>query len=208
MTLIVVRHGESRGNYRGMIQGTLDEPLTDTGLDQAEAVAERLASVPASTLYASPLARAFVTAERIAARLQTSVVTVKELQERHFGEAQGMTGAELNERWPARASHQHDWGSQVPGVEPLVELRRRAAHVLDELLERHEADTAIAVSHGGTITQMVAYALGLAEDVLPRIRLGNTAVTVFEGIPGRPVITMLNDRCHLRVEQRTSPPPV
>lgn len=208
MSVIIVRHGESRGNHRGIIQGTLDEPLTEAGLRQADAVAERLALMQVGAIYASPLSRAHHTAERIADRLRSPIITVKELQERHFGEAQGLTGPELQERWPLEAAHDRDWGARIPGVEPIIEVRRRASRVLDALLERHPGETVIAVSHGGTITQMIAYALDLPANVAPRVRLGNTSVTVFDGSPGQPVITMLNDCCHLQVAPETSHPPV
>ncbi len=206
MTVIVVRHGESRGNHLRIIQGTLDEPLTEIGVTQAEAVAGRLSSFDVAALYASPLVRAYHTAEPIAARLRLPIVSVTELQERHFGDAQGLTAEQRGERWPARAVHDRDWAADIPGVEPIDELRRRAARVLDELLERHAGETAVAVSHGGTITQMIAHALGLPGGVTPRIRLGNTSLTTFDGPPGTPVLTMLNDRCHLGREERTSPP--
>ncbi len=66
MALLLVRHGQSEGNARGVIQGQLDMPLTDRGREQARSVAERLRREGGvERLVASPLARAFETAEVI-----------------------------------------------------------------------------------------------------------------------------------------------
>ena len=87
MTLILVRHGLSEGNVRGLIQGQLDHPLTDVGRVQASAVAERLRSDGgADRIVASPLARAFETAQAVASVLDLPVTTDDRLKEYDFGD--------------------------------------------------------------------------------------------------------------------------
>lgn len=73
MLFYLVRHGQTDWNRAGKIQGTTDIPLNETGRKQAEQLATVLkerSGYPAKTridaVYASPLARAFQTAEILA----------------------------------------------------------------------------------------------------------------------------------------------
>ena len=95
MTLILVRHGESEGNTRRIMQGSLDMPLTEAGREQARLVAARLASMPIAAVYSSPLSRAFETAQVIAAHHAVDVQPIAGLREGGRGEAQGLTWAEV-----------------------------------------------------------------------------------------------------------------
>ena len=65
MRLIIVRHGESEWNRIHRYQGQLDAPLSDLGLRQAEALAERLKNETIDYIYSSQLQRAALTAQAI-----------------------------------------------------------------------------------------------------------------------------------------------
>jgi len=195
MTVILVRHGESEGNIRRVMQGQLDLPLTDAGREQARLVAARIASMPVAAIYASPLSRAFETAEVIAGHHGLAVHPVEDLQEGAWGEAQGLTWPEVITRW--RVDDGRALAEVIPGAEAAGALRSRAARAIDALLDRHEHDVAVCVSHAGTIAQLIAHLIGMPEGHLPRLSTGNTAVTVVEGAASEPVIRMLNDMCHL-----------
>lgn len=195
MTIILVRHGESEGNARRIVQGTLDVPLTALGRAQALAVGARLASQPVRAVYASGLRRAMGTAEAIAGRHNLPVQTVEALREVSFGEAQGLTWDELVARWPVTGLL--DAADLIPGAAPLVDVRARAGEAVDRLLDRHRDDLAVCVSHGGAIAQIVAHLLRLPSGTIPRIRLANAAMTVIEGGAAAPVIALFNDGCHL-----------
>ena len=203
MTLILVRHGESAGNVGGVIQGWSDAELTEAGREQALAVAARLARQPLEAVYTSPLARARETARPIAERQDLSLIELPALRERNYGQAQGLTWGEAAARWPlGEADHERDWAMAVPDVEPLEGLRGRATAAVDELMDRHGGGLAVCVSHGGTMVQVIAHLLGLPAGTMPRIRMSNTSVTVIEGALRSPVVTMLNDICHLEDQAR------
>lgn len=198
MTLLLVRHGESAGNVGGVIQGWSDAMLTDTGREQAEAVAGRLDRQRLAAVYTSPLARARETARPIADRHELALIELAGLRERNYGQAQGLTWSDAAARWPlGEAAHDRDWAMAVPEVEPLQSLRDRAVAAIDELLDRHDGEIAVCVSHGGTLVQVIAHLFGLPAGTWPRIRMSNTSVTVVEGSAQSPVISMLNDICHL-----------
>jgi phosphoserine phosphatase len=195
MTLILVRHGESEGNIRRIMQGQLDLPLTEAGREQARLVAARIASMPVSAIYSSPLSRAFETAEVIATHHALPVLPVEDLQEGGWGEAQGLTWTEVTARW--QMTDNRPLAEVIPGAEAAGALRARAARAIDGLLDRHHEDVAVCVSHAGTIAQLIAHLIGMPDGHLPRMSTGNTAVTVVEGHSSEPVIRLLNDMCHL-----------
>src|SRR5207253_8318802 len=128
--LLLLRHGESTWNVEHRWQGWLDPPLTPAGEAQAAARARTLAhdSFAPRVIYTSDLQRALRTAEIIAAHVEAPVIADAGFRERHGGEGQGHTGAEIDERgteirdvWlrqePARAP-----GYEVAGLGQRAEV--------------------------------------------------------------------------------------
>jgi uncharacterized phosphatase len=141
-TIYLVRHGETDWNRERRIQGSTDIPLNDTGRAQAAAAGELLARREWDGVYASPLSRAFETAEIIAARLGLAAPSpVPEMVERNYGEAEGMTGDDIDARFTG----------PIPGRETREEVAARAIPAIIALAERHPGESIIVVSHGGVI---------------------------------------------------------
>ena len=97
---IVVRHGETRWNVEARIQGQRDSPLTENGIVQAEALADRLAAERIDALVSSDLGRALATARRIGDRIGLDVVPDARFRERSFGAGEGLTYADVDEAYP------------------------------------------------------------------------------------------------------------
>ena len=196
MTLLFVRHGESEGNLRRIMQGWLDLPLSELGARQAEVVARRVANAGATRLYASPLRRAWQTAERIAAVTGLPLEPAAGFREYGYGEAQGLTWAEAVDRFGVGTG---DWGTgKVPGEEGASVFHARVTAAFDELAERHREDVAIVVSHGGTIARLVVHVLGAPVTAyLPFATPSNVSITAFAWDRDRVVLAGLNDACHL-----------
>lgn len=100
MKLYLIRHGQTLWNSEGKIQGKTDIPLNETGLLQAELLAEAMERYPVTAVYASPLKRAYQTAECVAGRQGLSVIAEEGLREVDFGFWEGMTWSEIEERYP------------------------------------------------------------------------------------------------------------
>lgn len=151
MTLIsLVRHGQTDWNLAKRIQGSSDIPLNDTGRAQAEATGAALARGRFDAVYASPLGRALNTARIISGHLELGEPTLlPAVAERNYGEAEGMTGAEILERWPEDVP--------VPGRETREEVVERALPALLELGERHAGESVVVVSHGGVIGSLARF---------------------------------------------------
>lgn len=147
----LVRHGETEWNRVHRIQGSSDIPLNDTGRRQAQMVGGVLSRHRFDLIVSSPLSRALETATIVARRLQMPLpLPVQSLVERAYGEAEGATRSELDEKFPG--------DTPVPGREPREDVQKRVVRALGDLAIRHPHADIIVVTHGGVIRSVVDYA--------------------------------------------------
>jgi len=146
--LYLVRHGETDWNLQRRIQGSTDIPLNDTGRAQARETGRLLARRSWDAIYASPLVRAFETANIIAAEVGLPTPTaVPELVERNYGAVEGMTGDEIEASYPNNAD--------VPGREERDAVVERVLPALLEIANRHPGQSVLVVGHGGVIRSIL-----------------------------------------------------
>jgi uncharacterized phosphatase len=144
--LVLVRHGETEWNRLGRVQGRTDIPLNETGREQARATAERLAGERFDAVVSSPLSRAAETAQIIADGLGIGPVElVDDLVERNYGEAEGMTGKDIDARF----------GGVLEAQESRQETIERAKPALLAIAARHPGQRVLVVSHGGVIGSLI-----------------------------------------------------
>jgi uncharacterized phosphatase len=146
--LYLVRHGETDWNQQRRIQGLTDIPLNDTGRMQARATGRLLARRRWDGVFSSPLRRALETAEIIAEELGLpEPQTIDALVERNYGDAEGMNFADIERKYPDRAS--------VPGQESREDVVARVLPALHELAAAHPDQALVVVSHGGAIRSVL-----------------------------------------------------
>ncbi|MDH2444447.1 histidine phosphatase family protein [Amnibacterium sp. CER49] len=144
--LVLVRHGETEWNRTNRVQGLTDIPLNETGRRQAREAGRRLAAERWDAIVASPLSRAAETARIIADEVGLpGVELVDALVERNYGEAEGMTGPEIDARW----------GGRLEAQESREQVLERVKPALLALAERHPDQRVLVVSHGGVIGSVV-----------------------------------------------------
>lgn len=146
--IALVRHGETDWNRAHRVQGHTNIPLNDEGRLQARRTAETLRTQRWDAVYSSPLARAGETAQIIADTVGLAAPTiVDELIERAYGEAEGLTRAELDARYP----------SDVLGREPRADAAARAVRALTSIAREHPGGDVLVVSHGGLIRAVLTH---------------------------------------------------
>ena len=178
--ILAIRHGETAWNVDTRIQGHLDIPLNETGLQQARWLAQALAGRDAlHAIYASDLSRAHLTAQTIANTVGLGVTAHPGLRERSFGDFQGRTFAEIEVELPEAAHH---WRKRTPEWTPpgagesLIALRERVLATVNELASHHMGQQIALVAHGGVMDVLYRAATRLDLQAPRTWLLPNTAV--------------------------------
>ncbi len=159
----LVRHGQTDWNLHGRFQGSSDIPLNDTGRGDAVSAASALRGGPWDAVFSSTLARAVETGDIIAEELGIHRASqMADLSERAYGEAEGLTVSQIEQRWPRTGPEApHDVagttlsGRAVPGVEPVESLKARGYAALAEIAEASAVGSAVIVVCHGTIIRVL-----------------------------------------------------
>jgi len=206
--LLLIRHAESEGNAQGRLQGRKEFPLSDRGVAQAAALAERLAAVPIAAVYASPIRRALDTAAAVGSRLGLDIRTEPRFQEYDFGDTlSGLTWLEIREQHPQIVSALVSGDSEFPrypGEEGRGAFRARVCAAVADITSRHGGgDTIAVVTHAGPIVVYLLEALGRKYSRPVPFAIDNASITTVElsanatPFQAPAVVTGINDTCHL-----------
>lgn len=176
--IIAIRHGETTWNVDTRIQGHLDIPLSAAGRWQAERLASALKDEAIGAIYASDLARAWETAQYVGQALGMQVVKEIGLRERHFGDFEGKTFAEIEVLLPEQSML---WRKRDPefsplGGESLVALRARVLEAAERLAAAHPGQQIALVGHGGVMDVLYRAATRLDIQAPRTWALGNAAI--------------------------------
>jgi probable phosphoglycerate mutase len=197
---VLLRHGDTTMSPEHRFSGLCDLPLSAEGTRQAEAAASRLATgPPIDAVVSSPLRRAAATAAIAATKLGLTTITDDDLRETDFGEWEGFTLAEIEQRWPAAvAAWQHDPEQAPPGGESFADTARRVHQACDRLLRDHHGQTVLVVSHITPIKILLCRALDVPLMTLYRLYLGSACINEIQWHGHQfAAVRRVNDTSHL-----------
>jgi probable phosphoglycerate mutase len=203
-TFLLLRHGATAHTAEKRFSGSggADPELSPEGEAQARAAAAAVAlRGPVDAVVSSPLLRARQTADVVAAELGLPVREVESLRECAFGEWEGQTFAEVQERWPDElAAWLADTSVAPPGGESFDAVAARVRRARDQLLARHPGRTVLAVSHVTPIKLLVREALAAPLSALYRMELSPASLTEIDWYAeGAASLRQFNDDAHLRL---------
>ncbi len=202
-TIFLVRHGESEINRlkpRRLGGMKSDAPLTQLGIEQATLTSEFMRDFNIHAFYASPLDRAYRTAEIIAARHGKAVEKVRGFIENDCGRWEGLTYEEImaNERDYYDKWMEHPEVVSLPDGENYLQVQQRALAALDEIVSRHSGETVLIVSHNTVLKVIIARAMDLNISKCRSIKTGNLGITTLESENGRLSARTVNSIFHLK----------
>jgi broad specificity phosphatase PhoE len=198
--IILIRHGETEWNASNIFRGRADVDLNETGLRQAEQLGEYLSSEEIDFIYTSPLKRAVRTAGAIARPQNIEVNTIENLIDFDFGEWQGLTLVEVQEKYPELYQDWLDTPEQVgmPGGESLASVRDRAMSFLQDAVMRCEEGKIAMVSHRVVLKVIICALLGLENSRFWNIKMDTGAITRFVFDGDRVILTEHNNTSYLK----------
>ncbi|KAH7922935.1 phosphoglycerate mutase-like protein [Leucogyrophana mollusca] len=186
ITVTFIRHGESTDNLKSVWAGWKDAPLSNHGMNQARAMGQAFSNTHLTAIYASPLKRAFATAEALR-DAQPKPLAINEsplLREQHFGIAEGKAwvlrmelGKTVEEYW-ANGEYPvlHKRHQRFPEGESRDELAERADEAIRQIVlpEIWQAARSGAqgvhlalVSHGLCISELVPALVKKGQNGMP-----------------------------------------
>lgn len=159
MKLYLVRHGSTRWNEEGRLQGTTDVPISNLGIKQANDVKVKLRDVNFDVCVSSPLLRAKQTAFIIVDG-KVEVLTDALLTERELGGFEG----KAHEEYERLNYWDYQENLSINGVEGIKDLFSRTKLFLDGLKRDYPNKTVLVVSHGATLRAIHYNVVGYDEN--------------------------------------------
>ncbi|MBE2198646.1 MAG: MSMEG_4193 family putative phosphomutase [Anaerolinea sp.] len=177
--IALVRHGENdwvkKHRLAGWIPGVR---LNEAGRQQAAAAAERLAALPLTALYSSPLTRCLETAVYIAQAHQLHITEIEDLGEVHYGKWEGKKIKKLAKKKTWHGVQHFPSRFQFPGGESLHAVQFRAVQTIEKLNRQHSGESIAIVSHADLIKLVLAHYLGMHLDLFQRLVIAPASVSL------------------------------
>ena len=163
--LWLVRHGQTDWNVVRRFQGNSDTLLNETGIAQAQTLAAALNGQSFAALYASPLQRAYQTAQVLAEHLQLSIQVDEDLVESCHGDWEGMLWTDIKDQYPELLSQRSadPVHTRPPGDgETVAEVAARMTAAATRIAQRHPHEKVLIASHGLSLAALICCARGVS----------------------------------------------
>lgn len=204
-----MRHGETNWNKARKFQGMTDIPLNELGRRQAMYAHEALKDIKIDVAFASPLSRAQETAKIILEGHGIELITEDELHEQNAGDWEGLTAAEIEEKFPG----QHELWTNKPtelfiqNGESFQGVQERAVRAFWKLIRENEGKTILAVAHMVCLSMILLRIAGISIDEIWDRPLSNASYSLVSADPETMEAEILdwNHDEHIPEEQRRKP---
>lgn len=205
-TVYIIRHCESMGNVQHRFQGRMNTPISEKGAKQLDLLSLRFRNEKIDVIYSSPLDRARKTAEAVARFHDVEIHLLDELSELDVGEMEGLTLAEIGEKFPVVAKNWNETPDlcEFPNGETMKQAYARVNAALDKIIDENRGKTIVITTHGGVIRSIDArITTGCIEGMRGGSVFDNTGVSILTADEnGRLSWQLVNDLSHLPPELR------
>jgi phosphoserine phosphatase len=197
--IILVRHGETEWNVEEVFRGRIDIELNETGIKQAQLLAEYLSERKIDAIYSSPLQRAVKTAEAIAGYHKLDVEMAPGLIDFNYGKWQGLLHQEVKDKYKELYALWVSYPDRVkiPAGESLNDVRERATSVVGDVIAKYKG-TIVLVAHRVVNKVLICALLGLDNSHFWNIRQDTCGITTFSYKNGQFILTKHNDTSFLK----------
>ena len=186
-TLVLIRHGQSQWNLENRFTGWIDIPLTDKGREEARRGGEKIKGIRFDKAYTSVLSRAIETLTIILKVIgQESIPVEKDqaLNERHYGDLQGLNKAEMAKKFGVEQVHiwRRSYDVAPPNGESLKDTAERTIpYFKKKIVPDLKAGKNVLVSaHGNSLRSIVMHLDRLTKDQVVKLELGTGVPIVYD----------------------------
>ncbi|MGV3615003.1 MAG: 2,3-bisphosphoglycerate-dependent phosphoglycerate mutase [Fimbriimonas sp.] len=187
--LILVRHGQSLWNLEDRFTGWVDVPLTDLGREEARRAGTKLSSTKIDVAYTSVLQRAQETLKLIVDTMGVDVPIIRDpaLNERHYGDLQGLNKARTAEKYGAEQVHiwRRSYDVPPPNGESLELTAARTLPFFERCIlgDIAQGKNVLVVAHGNSNRSIVMELDKLSKEEVLALNLGTAVPVVYELSP-------------------------
>lgn len=185
-TLAIVRHGQSLWNRENRFTGWVDVPLTSVGEDEARQAGVRLAGRTFDVAYTSALTRAQQTLQLLLdeAGMTLPVIRDQALNERHYGDLQGLNKAETAKRYGDEQVKiwRRSFSTPPPNGESLADTAARTLPFFERAIlgDIAQDKNVLVVAHGNSNRSIVMQLDGLSETEVLQLEIATGVPIVYE----------------------------
>ena len=176
--LILLRHLQSQWNKENRFTGWTDIPLSEEGIKSAKEVAKKLSETKIDIVYTSPLARNKDTVSLVLEYLSKKdlpVVIDKALDERNYGELQGLNKDEVKKQYGEEQvrTWRRSWDQAPPGGESLKDVYKRAVPFYKEYVEKDlkQGKNVLIVASHNSLRALVKYLDNISDEDIVNFEL-------------------------------------
>jgi 2,3-bisphosphoglycerate-dependent phosphoglycerate mutase len=185
--LILLRHGESQWNLENRFTGWIDVPLSERGVKEAERAGVKLRAYPIDIAYTSVLLRA---TDTLALALKTAnkngvpVTKDQALNERHYGELQGLDKEETAKKFGKEQVHiwRRSYDVAPPGGESLKDTAARTLPYFDKVIwpDLKKGKNVLIAAHGNSLRSIVMEIEKLTPEEILKVEIPTGVPIVYE----------------------------
>lgn len=186
--LILLRHGQSVWNQENKFTGWMDVALSAQGIQEAISAGQRLESIPIDQVFCSALKRALDTAKialRAASQENCPMIQDPALNERHYGDLQGLNKAETAKKYGDEQVRiwRRSFDVKPPGGESLKDTCLRVLpyyhQAIEPLLKANK--TVLIVAHGNSLRALIKEIEHVSDEDIVSLEIP-TGVPIFYGV--------------------------
>lgn len=184
--LVLIRHGQSLWNLENRFTGWVDVPLTQKGREEARAAAKKIAGMHFDVAYTSALSRAQETLKEILDTLGYDLPIIRDqaLNERHYGDLQGLNKAQTAEKYGAEQVHlwRRSYDVPPPNGEALKNTAERTLPFFDRCIKGDlvEGKNVLVVAHGNSNRSIVMSLENLSGEEVVKLELGTGIPRIYD----------------------------
>jgi len=193
--LVLVRHGQSLWNLEDRFTGWVDVPLTQLGRDEARSAGRKLSSTTLDVAYTSSLTRAQVTLQIIQDTIGLELPVIKDeaLNERHYGDLQGLNKAQTALKFGKEQVHiwRRSYDVPPPNGESLEMTAARTLPFFERCIlgDIAQGKNVLVVAHGNSNRSIVMKLDKLTKEEVLELNLGTAVPLVYDLTPEGEVVS-------------------
>lgn len=183
--LILVRHGESEWNAKGLWTGLTDISLSEKGKEEARIAAQEIQDIPLDMVFTSDLKRAQETADIITHQLATNspLIKNKALNERDYGELTGKNKWDLKKEFGDEKFTllRRSFDYPIPGGETLKDVYNRVIPYYKAIIEPKlkAGKNVLIAAHGNSIRALIKYLDHISDENIAHLEVATGEVYVY-----------------------------